>query len=89
MLLILGMVVPFALVTWWSSRSQKKAQAAMLTGLQKGDRIVLQGGLIGRLAETGERTIKVEIASGVKVEFQKSSIIGKDGGDGTIASGKK
>jgi preprotein translocase subunit YajC len=82
-------LIPMVILLMWSSRSQSKKQAAALAALQKGDRVVLQSGLIGRLVEIGDRTAKVEIASGVKVEVLRTSISGKDGGDGTIAANKQ
>jgi preprotein translocase subunit YajC len=81
-------LIPMVILLMWSSRSQSKKQAAALAALQKGDRVVLQSGLIGKLVEIGERTAKVEIASGVKVEVLRTSISGKDGGDGTVAATK-
>jgi preprotein translocase subunit YajC len=83
------LLVPLFFLLIWSSRSQKKKQDAALASLQKGDRVVLNSGLIGRLVEIGDRTAKVEIASGVKVEVLRSGITGKDGGDGTVATTKQ
>lgn len=82
------LLVPLFFLLIWSSRSQKKKQDAAIASLQKGDRVVLNSGLIGRLVEIGDRTAKVEIASGVKVEVLRSAISGKDGGDGTVATNK-
>lgn len=86
---MLLVILPMLLFLIWSSRSQNKKQAAALAALQKGDRVILQSGLIGKLVELGERTAKVEIASGVKVEVLKSAISGKDGGDATVVANKQ
>jgi preprotein translocase subunit YajC len=67
------------LLLFWMPRSQQKKQAAALAKLQKGDRVVTHGGMLGKLVEMGERTYKLEIAAGVKVDVLKSSIAGKDG----------
>jgi preprotein translocase subunit YajC len=83
--MMLLLLAPMFLFLIWSQRSQGKKQAAAIAGLQKGDRVILQSGLIGKLSELGERTAKIEIASGVKVEVLKSAISGKDGGDATVA----
>jgi len=77
LLVILAMVAYF----WWSMRSQQKRQKALTESLQKGDRVVTQSGIIGKLAETGERTVKIEISSGVRIEVLKSAIVGKDAAD--------
>jgi preprotein translocase subunit YajC len=82
------LILPLFFLLIWSSKSQQKKQAAAISGLQKGDRVVLSSGLIGRLVELGDRTAKVEIASGVKVEVLRSGITGKDGGDATVVTKK-
>ena len=74
-LLLIVVMIPLLLL---SSRSQSKKQAALVAGLTKGDRVLLQGGLVGKLVELGDRYAKVEIAPGVKVDFLKNSLLGKD-----------
>ena len=74
-LVLIVVMIPLLL---FSSRSQSKKQAAAIAGLAKGDRVLLQGGLVGKLVELGDRYAKVEIAPGVKVDFLKNSLLGKD-----------
>jgi len=80
--------LPMLFLLFWMPRSQQKKQAAALAKLQKGDRVVTQSGMIGKLAEVGDRTYKLEIAPGVKVDVLKSSIAGKDGADAPPAEKK-
>lgn len=72
------MFVPLILVMLWQSRSQQKKQEQLLSSLKKGDRIVTQSGLVGRLAEVDNRYAKVEIAPGVKVTVLRTSLSGRD-----------
>src|SRR5689334_14268478 len=72
--LVVALMIPLLL----SSRSQAKKQAAAVSALTKGDRVLLQGGLIGKLVEVGDRVAKVELSPGVKVDVLKSSLLGKD-----------
>ena len=51
---------------FWSSRSQQKKQEKVLVGLTKGDRVILQSGLVGKFVELSDKIAKVEIAPGVK-----------------------
>ncbi len=88
MLVMLVMFLPVLLLLFWMPRSQQKKQAAALAKLQKGDRVVTHSGMLGKLVEMGERSYKLEIAPGVKVDVLKSSIAGKDGAD-VAASDKK
>jgi preprotein translocase subunit YajC len=75
---ILIMVVPILLLLMFTSRSQAKKQAAVIAGLKKGDRVLLQSGLVGRFVEIKDRYAIIDIGSSVKVEVLKSSIIGQD-----------
>jgi preprotein translocase subunit YajC len=78
MWIMLPMVVALLLFMFWSTRSAQKKQEKTLTELTKGDRVILQGGMVGKFVEMTERFAKVEISSGVKVDVLRSSIIGKD-----------
>ena len=56
---------------------QKKAKehAALIDAVRRGDQIVTQGGLIGKVAKVkDDNEVEVEIADGVKVRIVKSTI---------------
>jgi preprotein translocase subunit YajC len=78
MLLPLILFIPLIFVMFWSSRSQQKRQTKMLSELQKGDTVLTQGGMRGKLVELGDRFAKLEIAPGVKVDVLRGSLLGKD-----------
>lgn len=73
-LLLIGMMV----FLFWSNRSQQKKQDQVVSSLKKGDRVLTQSGLVGRLVETDARYAKLEIAPGVKVQVLKTSLTGRD-----------
>lgn len=81
-LLLVGML----LFIFWSNRSQQKKQEATISGLKKGDKVVTQAGLVGRLVDLEPRYARLEIAPGVKVQVLRSSLAGRDAED---ASQKK
>ncbi len=87
--MMLVMVAPVLLMLLFSSRSQQKKQAAVIAGLKKGDRVLTQGGLVGRLVEVGDRFAKLEISPGVKVEVLKSGLLGADTAETQAAAEKK
>jgi len=89
MWIMLLMIAPLLLLMFWSSRSQQKKQDKVLTGLAKGDRVILQSGLVGKFLEMSERIAKVEIAPGVKVDVLRSSILGKDSPETQAAAEKR
>jgi preprotein translocase subunit YajC len=79
-------LIPLLVFLFWSSRSQQKKQEAAIASLKKGDRVVSQSGLVGRLVEVDKRYAKVELAPGVKVTMLRTSLVGRDTED---SSGKK
>lgn len=69
---ILFAVFIFLMVIPQSRRAKQHRE--MLAKLQKGDEVVTNGGLAGRVADLGDAFITLEIADGVKVKFQKAAI---------------
>ncbi|HTY03871.1 MAG TPA: preprotein translocase subunit YajC [Rhodocyclaceae bacterium] len=57
---------------------KSKEHQKMITELQKGDEVVTQGGIVGRVTKLGENYITVEVAEGkngaVEVTVQKQAI---------------
>ncbi len=77
MSLIIMMVVLFGLMYFMMIRPQMKRQKehkALVSALAKGDEVVTNGGLAGRVEEVGETFITVEIAANVKVKLQKGAV---------------
>jgi preprotein translocase subunit YajC len=75
--LILIMVAMFGAMYFMSIRPQMKRQKEhrqMVSGLAKGDEVVTNGGIAGRVDDVGETFITVEIAPNVKIKLQKSAI---------------
>lgn len=57
---------------------QKKAKdlRAMVDALRRGDQVLTQGGIIGKVSKVGDDGIlEVEIAEGVKVKMPKQTIV--------------
>jgi preprotein translocase subunit YajC len=77
-LLPLALMVPFVLMLFWSGRSQSKKHQKLISELKKGDGVLTQGGMRGKLVEIGDRYAKVEIAPGTKIEVLRSAIVGRD-----------
>jgi preprotein translocase subunit YajC len=64
-------------------QKQIKEQRAMLASLKKGDEVVTAGGMLGKIHLVEERTVTVEVASGVRIRILKTSISAK----GAVAEG--
>lgn len=61
----------------WPQQRQLKQHKALLASLKKGDDVVTQGGVIGRIAAISDRVVTIEISSGVKMKVLKTSIQGR------------
>lgn len=86
--MMLIMFVPMLLVIFLLNRSQTKKQKDLESKIKKGDRVLVAGGLVGKVAELGTKYVKIEIAPGVKVQMLKTAIQGLDTGDESSASAK-
>lgn len=72
------LILIFAIMYFLLIRPQQqklKAHQAMVEGLRRGDQVVTQGGLIGKVAKVKEDgELEVEIADGVKVRVIQTTI---------------
>jgi preprotein translocase subunit YajC len=55
---------------------QKKAKEhkAMLEALGKGDEIITQGGIAGRITKVGEDFITISVADNVEIQLQRAAV---------------
>jgi preprotein translocase subunit YajC len=81
---ILNMLLPFILIfgifyflVILPQKKQQKKHAEMLNQLQKGDTVVMNCGIRGRISEIKNSDIKLEIAPKVVITIQKGVITGK------------
>ena len=51
-----------------------KDHKLMIDALSKGDEVVTNGGIIGRVSQLGDTFISVEIAEGVEVKVQRHAV---------------
>lgn len=79
LLMPLLLLLPFFLIMFWQGRSQQKKQEATIASLKKGDRVLTQSGLVGRLIAIEGRYAKIELPpSGTKVTILRSGLLGRD-----------
>lgn len=73
----LPMVVIFILFWFLLVRPQQKKMKEhqkMLSEIVKGDEVVTQGGIIGRVTKCGDQYLTVEIANGVEINVQRGAV---------------
>lgn len=58
-------------------QKQLKDHKALLSSLKKGDDVVTQGGVLGRIYAVTEKVVTLEVANGVRIRVLKSSIQAK------------
>ncbi|MDN5326247.1 MAG: preprotein translocase subunit YajC [Moorella sp. (in: firmicutes)] len=63
-------------------QKQQKQRQAMLAGLKVDDRVVLAGGLHGRITKIKDNTLMVRIADKVEVEVDKAGVAYVPGQEG-------
>ena len=74
----LPLILIFAIMYFLLIRPQQKKvkeHQAMVTALRRGDQVVTQGGLIGKVVKVkDDNEVEVELAEGVKVRVVRSTI---------------
>ena len=53
---------------------RQKEMQAMLASLKKGDEVTTGGGLVGRITKLDDNFVTLEVASGVELVFQRTSV---------------
>jgi len=85
---IINMLLPFILIfgifyflVILPQKKQQKKHAEMINRLQKGDYIIMNCGIKGRISEIKDAAIKLEVAPKVVITIQKNVISAKEQGD--------
>ncbi len=55
-------------------QKRAKEQKAMLEAVQKGDKVVLTGGMHGTIAGLEDKTVLVDVGNNVKIKFERTAI---------------
>ena len=75
---MLAIMVFFIVMIMLSSRSQKKKEAEhnkQVSALQKGDRVVLLGGIIGTVVGFNQEILEVKVSENTKLSVLPSGIV--------------
>ncbi len=80
---LLPMILIFAVFYIFLIRPQQKKareQQDMISNLKKGDGIITQGGIYGKIAAVTDDVLTVEVADKVRIRVAKSYVAGLEGG---------
>ncbi|MFZ5948953.1 MAG: preprotein translocase subunit YajC [Stygiobacter sp.] len=67
----------FAIFYFMIIRPQQKRQKEhqkMLDSLQKGDKVIMTGGIHGTVAGIEDKTVLIDVGNNVKIKFERSAI---------------
>ena len=74
MLFFVGMIVIFYFLLIRPQQKRAKEHRKMVEAIGKGDEVVTNGGILGKIVDLSEQYITVEIAEGVQVKIQRQAI---------------
>ena len=69
-----GMFVLFYLILWRPQSKRAKEHKDLVGGIGKGDEIVTNGGLLGKVTKVEEQYLVIEVAEGVELKLQKHAV---------------
>src|SRR5262245_45467841 len=70
-----GVLVYFMILR--PQQNQVRDQQKLMSSLKKGDDVITQAGILGKVVQVQDKIVTLEIASSLKVRILKSSIQGK------------
>lgn len=70
----IGLIVLFYFFLIRPQTKRAKEHKSMVDGLQKGDEIVTQGGILGKITQVSENFVSVEIARDITIQVQKHAV---------------
>ncbi|AIZ31675.1 preprotein translocase subunit YajC [Pseudomonas sp. K1(2024)] len=71
---LVGFLVIFYLMIWRPQAKRAKEQKNLLGALQKGDEVVTNGGIAGKIVKVSDDFVVLEVSDTVELKFQKGAI---------------
>ena len=69
-----GFVIIFYFLLIRPQSKRRKEHEALVSALGKGDEVVTAGGIVGQITKVEDEFVKVQIADGLEMRVQKSSV---------------
>jgi len=76
--LLFPLIMVFAIIYFMILRPQQKRQReheAMVNAVSRGDTVITQGGLVGKVAKVGDDELEVDFAENARIKVVKSMIL--------------
>ncbi|MDE8603572.1 preprotein translocase subunit YajC [Marinomonas sp. RSW2] len=74
LVLLAGFVVIFYFLMWRPQAKRAKEHKNLIASLTKGTEVVTGGGVLGKVSKVDDNYVVLEVAEGVEMKFQKSSV---------------
>jgi preprotein translocase subunit YajC len=71
---MIGIFILFWFLMVRPQQKKMKEHKAMLDALQKGDEVLTQGGMVGRITKAGTEYLTLEIANNVEIVVQRAAV---------------
>ena len=72
--IIIAFAAVFYFIVWRPQSKRTKEHKELVSGISKGDEIVTNGGLIGKIVKVEEQFLVVEVSEGVNLKLQKGAV---------------
>ena len=69
--MLVGFVLIFYFLLWHPQAKRAKQHKQLVTGLAKGDEVVIGGGLVGRVTKVNDEFLTLEVSEGTEVNVQE------------------
>ena len=69
-----GMILIFYFILIRPQSKRAKEHRELVGGLSKGDEVITNGGILGKITEVSEQYATVEIADNVQIKIQKAAV---------------
>lgn len=74
LLMLAGFMVIFYFMVWRPQAKRAKEHKNLLASLQKGDEVITNGGIAGRVSKVTDDFVVLEVSDTVELKFQKMAI---------------
>ena len=69
-----GMILIFYFILIRPQSKRAKAHRELVAQLSKGDEVITNGGILGKITDVSEQYVSVEISENVEIKFQRAAI---------------
>lgn len=69
-----GFILIFYFLMWRPQSKRAKEHKNLVTSLSKGDEVITNGGIAGKISKVSEDFVAIEVSEGVELKIQKVAI---------------